>query len=183
MELFNYIAAAVSIVLAISIAHLLTGLRDVVDPQRRDWLVVCWYAYLGYLHLLTWWSLFAAHDVPKWSLGTFTLAMAVPGFLYLAVFTLISEAPTAVRSWGEHFQQVRRSFFTFYALFIAASALRESLLLGRPLWGTASAFDTVSILNATAGAKWPNRRVQVTVLSVELILALLISAQRFYVAR
>jgi hypothetical protein len=135
VEQFNYISVAVSIVLAISVTHLLTGLRDVVAPGRRDWLVVCWFGYLRYLHLLTWWSLFATHQVVTWSLGTFAIAMAVPGFLYLALYTLIPEDPAAVHSWREHFENVRRWFFTFYALVIAASALRESVLLVDHCWG------------------------------------------------
>ena len=68
MELFNYISVPVSIILGISATHLLSGLRDVIAPHRRDWLVVCWYAYLGYLHLLIWWSFFAAHAIPSWNL-------------------------------------------------------------------------------------------------------------------
>ncbi len=180
VELFNYISVAVSIILAISATHLLSGLRDVIAPQRRDWLVVCWYAYLGYLHLLIWWSLFAAHNVSRWNFGTFTIAMAVPASLYLAVYALMSEAPAAVHSWKEHFEKVRRWFFLFYGLFIATSAVRETLLLGRPLLGVGSAFDAITILNVTAGAIWRNRRIQVAVLSLELLIALWISAQRFY---
>ena len=183
MELFNYISVPVSIILGISATHLLSGLRDVIAPHRRDWLVVCWYAYLGYLHLLIWWSFFAAHAIPSWNLGTFTIAMAGPGSLYLALYTLLSEAPAAVRSWKEHFQKIRRWFFTFYGLFIATSAVREILLLGRPLLGVASGFDVISILNVTAGAIWRNRRIQIAVLSLELLIAFLVSAQRFYAAR
>jgi hypothetical protein len=40
VELFNYLSVAVSIILAISATHLLSGLRDVIAPERRDWLVV-----------------------------------------------------------------------------------------------------------------------------------------------
>lgn len=184
MELFDYVAAAISIVLGISIAHLLTGLRDVLAPGRRDWLVVGWYAYLAYLHLLTWWSLFAAHNAPTWNLGTFALAMAVPGFLYLALHTLISDDPAAVGSWREHFERVRPWFFVFFALFIGTSAARETLLLSRPLLGIASGVDLLSVLNAAVGAVWANRRVQVAVLCLELVLALFfVSAERFYGTR
>jgi hypothetical protein len=101
-------------------------------------------------------------------LGTSTIAMAVPGFLYLALNTLLSETPATVRSWQEHFQKIRRWFFTFYGLFIATSAVRETLLLGRPLLGVASGFDVISVLNVTAGAIWRNRRIQIAVLSLEL---------------
>ena len=142
-----------------------------------------WYAYLGYLHLLVWWSLFAAHNLANWNLGTFAITMAVPGSLYLALYTLLSDAPAAIRSWNEHFQKIRRWFFTFYGLFIATSAVRETLLLGRPLLGVASGFDAITILNVTAGAIWRNRRVQIAVLSLELLIAFLVSAQRFYAAR
>lgn len=91
MELFDFISVAVSIVLGISAAHLLSGMRNVVAPARRDWLVVFWCIYLIYLHLLTWWSLFAARHVVAWNLGLFTLAMAVPGLLYLATSSLVSK--------------------------------------------------------------------------------------------
>ena len=183
IELFNYISVAVSIILAISATHLLSGLRDVIAPQRRDWLVVCWYAYLGYLHLLIWWSFFAAHNVARWNLGTFTIAMAVPASLYLAVYTLLSEAPAAVDSWKERFQKIRRWFFLFYGLFIVASEVRETFLLGRPLFGVASVFDAITILNVTAAAIWRNRLIQIVVLSLELLIALMVSVQRFYAER
>jgi hypothetical protein len=183
VELFDFISVAVSIVLGISAAHLLSGLRNVVAPARRDWLVVSWCTYLIYLHLLTWWSLFAARHVVAWNLSLFTLAMAVPGFLYLATASLVSEAPATVRSWREHFNRVRSWFFAFYGLFIAASALRETLLLSRPLLGISSGADTISLLNATIGAIWSNRRVQIAVITIEVSIALLVSAQRFYGAR
>jgi hypothetical protein len=183
VELFNHISVAVSIILAISVAHLLSGLRDVIAPERRDWLVTCWYAYLGYLHLLIWWSLFAAHNIADWNLGTFAIMMAVPGSLYLALYTLLSGTPAAIRSWNEHFQKIRRWFFFFYALFIATSAAREILLLGRPTFGVGTAFDALSILNATAGGIWRNRRIQTLVLLIELSIATLVSIQRFHAAR
>ena len=183
MELFNHISVAVSIILAISVSHLLTGLRDVITPQRRDWLVTCWYAYLGYLHLLIWWSLFAAHNIANWNLGTFAITMAVPGSLYLALYTLLSEAPAAIRSWNEHFQKIRPWFFFFYGLFIATSAAREILLLRRPLFGVGTGFDALSILNATAGGIWRNRKIQTIVLLIELLIALVVSVRRFYAAR
>jgi hypothetical protein len=109
--------------------------------------------------------------------------MAVPGSLYLAVYTLLSEAPAAVRSWRAQFEKVRPWFFLFYGLFIATSAARETLLLKRPLLGVGSGFDAISILNVTAGAIWRNRRLQITVVSIELFIAILVSVQRFYGAR
>ena len=139
LELFNYVSVAVSIILAISATHLLSALRDVIAPQRRDWLVVCWYAYLAYLHLLMWWSLFATHNVSRWNLGSFSIVMAYPAFLYLTVYTLLPESPGAVLSWKEHFQKIRRWFYLFYGLFIAASGAREIFLLGQPLFGLTGA--------------------------------------------
>ncbi len=180
-DIFSYISTAVSIIFAFSASHLLAGLRDVVAPRRRDWLVVGWYTYLAYLHLLSWWSLFAAHGVTKWNLGTFTLAMAVPGFLYLALYALMSGAPAAVESWRAHFERVRPWFFTFYGLFIAASAIRETVLLHRPVISIASALDLVSVVNASVGAIVSNRRVQIVIFALEVFLAVLISAQRYYV--
>jgi ATPase subunit of ABC transporter with duplicated ATPase domains len=58
-----------------------------------------------------------------------------------------------------------------------------SLLLGRPLLGISNGADTISLLNATTGAIWSNRRVQIAVITIEVSVALLVSAKRFYGAR
>ena len=63
---------------------------------------------------------------------------------------------------------------------IATSAAREILLLRRPLFGVGTGFDALSILNATAGGIWRNRKIQTVVLLIELLIAFVVSVQRFY---
>jgi ATPase subunit of ABC transporter with duplicated ATPase domains len=58
-----------------------------------------------------------------------------------------------------------------------------ALLLGRPLLGISNGADTISLLNATTGAIWSNCRVQIAVITIEVSVALLVSAKRFYGAR
>ena len=180
MGMFDFIAGAVSILLGISAAHLLGAMRDVVAPRRRDWLVVAWYAYLGYLHLLTWWSLFATHAVMSWNLLSFSLVMAVPGFLYLATSTFIAASPSSEITWSKGFERIRPWFFVFYGLFILASAVRETILLDRPLLSKANMMDSISILNSVVGASVSKRQVQIFVVSLEIGLAIIVSAARFY---
>src|SRR5437867_8524382 len=58
-----------------------------------------------------------------------------------------------------------------------------ALLLGRPLLGISNGADTISLLNATTGAIWSNRRVQIAVITIEVSVALFVSAKHFYGAR
>ena len=58
-----------------------------------------------------------------------------------------------------------------------------ALLLGGSLLGISNGADTISLLNATTGAIWSNRRVQIAVITIEVSVALLVSAKRFYGAR
>ena len=58
-----------------------------------------------------------------------------------------------------------------------------ALLLGRPLLGISNGADTISLLNATTAAIWSNRRVQIAVITIEVSVALLVSAKRFYGTR
>jgi len=58
-----------------------------------------------------------------------------------------------------------------------------ALLLGRPLLGISNGAYTISLLNATTGAIWSNRRVQISVITIAVSVALLVSAKRFYGAR
>jgi hypothetical protein len=52
-----------------------------------------------------------------------------------------------------------------------------------PLLGISNGAGTISLLNATTGASWSNRRVQIAVITIEVSVALLVSAKRFYGAR
>jgi hypothetical protein len=108
--IIHFISVAVSIVLGISAAHLLSGMRNVVAPARRDWLVVSWCTYLIYLHLLTWWSLFAARHVVAWNPGPLYPCdggTGVPLSRYL--FSGVGGSRYC-RSWREHFNRVRPWF-------------------------------------------------------------------------
>ncbi len=58
-----------------------------------------------------------------------------------------------------------------------------ALLPGGPLLGISNGADTISLLNATTGAIWSNRRVQIAVITIEVSVALLVSTKRFYGAR
>ena len=165
MTLFEYIAAAVSIVLSLSAAQLLAATRHVLEPSRRYWVHATWVADILFVHLLAWWSLWSARNVATWTFASFALIMAVPASLYVASSTLVTASPQDVRSWEDYFMKVRRSFYAAYGVTVLAGAARRWLLLDGPLVRPDDAFAYGYLL---VGAVSRDRRVQAAVVLCEL---------------
>ncbi len=165
MTLFEYIVAAVSIVLSLSAAQLLGATRYVLEPSRRYWVHATWVADILFVHLLAWWSIWSVRDVATWTFASFALIMALPASLYIASSMLVTDAPRDVESWERHFLKVRRGFYGAYAVAILAGATRRALLLSGPFVRPDDAFAYGYLL---LGAVSANRRIQGAVLLCEL---------------
>jgi len=165
MTLFEYIAAAVSIVLSLSAAQLLGATRYVLAPSRRYWVHATWVADILFIHLLAWWSIWSVRDIATWTFASFALIMVVPASLYIASSILVTDSPRDVESWERHFLKVRRGFYGAYAVTVLAAAARRWLLLDGPL---VRPDDAITYGYLLVGAVSANRRVQAAVVLCEL---------------
>ena len=158
MTLFEFLTVAISIVLALSIAQLLTNLREVFDPARRYWVHSVWIVHLLFQHVLLWWSLWAYRDVESWNLVTFGVALLAPGLLFVCSSTLAPSYSSTVISWEAHFFEVRRWFFAARGLFMIAAGFRTWLLLDKPALESPTPASLPVLLLCIAGFVFPNRR-------------------------
>ncbi len=133
MTLFEFISVAVSIVLALSSGQILLNLREVFDPTRRYWVHALWVVHVLFLHILTWWALWAFRDIEAWNLATFTVVLLPPGLLFVTTSALVSNMSSSDESWETHFYSVRRWFFAARSLFLIAAGFRTWLLLDKNL--------------------------------------------------
>ncbi len=108
MTIFEYLSVAASIVLALGISKLVSSVRHVFAPGRRDWLHVVLFAYLFLAHLLQWWRFWPLHDVLSWNFIQFLIVIGSPICLYLAAAVLVSDAPSEVHSWRNQLAEVHR---------------------------------------------------------------------------
>jgi hypothetical protein len=158
VTLFEFLSVAISIVLALSAAQLLTNFREVFDPSRRSWVHATWVVHVLLVHVFVWWSMWAFRDV-EWNLATFSVVLLPPGVLFVCSSTLVPSNSSSVTSWGEHFFEVRRWFFAARGLFVLTAGFRSWLLLDKPVLESPTAVSIPIFLLCVAGFAIPDRRI------------------------
>lgn len=133
MTQFEFISVAVSIVLALSLARLLTAVPHLLAPGRRYWVHGLWAGTLLPIHLGFWWAMWAYREVDPWTFRGFAAVMLTPTLLYLTVTILVSDDPGSVESWRDRFYARRRAFFFLFFAALLSSPLRQFTVLGSPL--------------------------------------------------
>ncbi|MDJ0790176.1 MAG: hypothetical protein QNK05_25560 [Myxococcota bacterium] len=168
MTLFEYLSVAVSIVLALGLAHLLGNLQSLFAPGRRYWLHLLHAAQLLLLHALFWWALWSFRDA-EWNFVRFLLALSGPALLYACATVLIptSDPP---ESWRSHYYRSHRWYFVGQALLLVQVCLMVFALGGpfllsptRPLW-------LLLLVNPIVGALSKNPRVHAGVVALGWLL-------------
>ncbi len=133
MTQFEFISVAVSIVLALSLARLLTAVPHLLAPRRRYWVHGLWAAVLLPMHLGFWWNMWAYREVDVWTFRGFAAVMLSPVLMFLTVTVLVSDRPDTVESWRERFYSRHRVFFALFLVTLLSNPLRQFAVLGSPL--------------------------------------------------
>lgn len=130
MTLFEYVSVMVSVVLALGIAQILSGLGRLLlsrGETRPYWIHSLWIVFFALLHVLLWWFLWDLRERPPETVPTFLYLLAGPAMAYLGTYVLLGGGfPDDA---GAHFYRVRRPFF---ALQIAGTCYQ---LLTPFVWG------------------------------------------------
>jgi hypothetical protein len=129
MTHFEFISVAVSIVLALSAAHLLAALPHVLAPGRRYWIHALWSLALLFAHMDFWWTIWTYREIDPWTFSDFAVVMLTPALLFLTVSSLVSDSATTIASWRTHFYARRRVFFSFYFATVCSIPLRQLIVL------------------------------------------------------
>jgi hypothetical protein len=130
---FEFISVAVSIVLGLSAARLLTALPHLLAPDRRYWVHALWWLVLLSMHLGFWWAIWVYREIDPWSFRGFVAIMLTPGLLFLAVNALVSDSPGSVQSWRTHYYARHRAFLSLLIATVLSIPLRQFALLGDPI--------------------------------------------------
>lgn len=158
MTQFEYLSVAVSIVLSLSVAHILVNIRAVFSPERRYWVHAVWVVIALFTHLLIWWGFWSYREVESWNLATFTMLLVNPGILFVGSAALVLENPDS--DWDSHFFRVRRSFFTAFGCIPAVSLVRDLILFDVPILTPTHAPELFMTAICVAAWKLETRRAQ-----------------------
>lgn len=130
MTQFEFVSVAVSIVLALSAARLLSSLGHVLAPGRRYWIHALWCLIMLGGHLTFWWAVWTLHDIESWSFRSFAALMLSPALMYLVAGVLVSDDPASVASWQAYFQGRRRTYFALLGAMSLSVPFRQFAVLG-----------------------------------------------------
>ena len=133
MTQFEFVAVAVSIVLGLSLARLLEGLRDAFDPSRRYWVHATWVVgKLANVLVIFWYGWALRVSFENTNFAQFILIMVSPAILFLQVHTLVTARPDTVTDWHTHFFRVRRWFFAANALLPVTNSVARHVAAKQP---------------------------------------------------
>lgn len=157
MEPFSYLVVLVSLVLALGITRILTGVGQLLQYRERmavSGVHLLWTAVLFIVHVQYWWSLYSLRDLPDWTFIGFIAALIPPALLYLMAVVLFPERMEEGADLERHYFDGRRAFFLLFALAVVSSLLvsvavrPEAFVENLPLY--AANIGLVSLLGGIA---------------------------------
>lgn len=160
MSQFEYLAAAVSVVLSLGAVRLIDGIPHAFSHDRRYWPHSVWLLNILLLHVQSWWIFWDFSQAQGWTYPEFLLALAFPGLLYALARTVATVAPEQIASWQDHFEQIRVRMFILAACWVVSLGLLGWVRLKVPLVHPLRAIQGAFVASCIAGALWSSRRFQ-----------------------
>jgi hypothetical protein len=161
VTLFEYLTAAVSIVLALAVVRLVEGLRPALGPGRF-WVHWGWVIGKIVSCLVFWWILWGVREQVAWNFPYFAFVFVGPIIIYVQASILVPHGGNVV-SWREHFLSVHRPFYVAQVLYLL-HLIAISRFIGEVLTesSTLMAFITIGfgLLASAVGAISAGVRVQ-----------------------
>ncbi len=110
MSLFEYLAAAYTLILSFAVARLIGGLPDSIVPSSRYWVHLVFVAGTFFGIATTFWNFWSFRGA-DWTFARFLLALVQPALLQFMAATLIPPSPDQVESWREFYYSIRQRYF------------------------------------------------------------------------
>ncbi|MEJ2535173.1 MAG: hypothetical protein P8008_06830, partial [Gammaproteobacteria bacterium] len=136
MDRFEYVMVLVSIIVGLSIAHMLVGVAGLIDRKasgreiRLSWAHSFW---LGYVFLWTvqfwWWEFRFSEIVTEWTVGLYLFLVTYAITLFLIAAILVPRRWDSVKDLDEFFLE-RRVWFYWILLWGTLIDVVDGLLKG-----------------------------------------------------
>ena len=186
MDQFEYVMVLVSIVIALSIAHLLTALaagihrfRGHGEPIRLDAVFLLWIGFVLIYLISFWWWEFSFQEIQiKWSYGLYIFVIGYSIILFMLSEILVPYRMQGITDSYVYFMEGRNWFFAALLLTLAADII-DTFLKGYE-WGMRPALlvtYAVYIIVAITGIISERRSIQLGVAIVAISLQLLYQFQ------
>ena len=132
MTPFEYISLLTSIVIALGITRVLSGIGKLVQLRGRvrvSWVHLLWSGDALLWLLLNWWILYRWHTTERWTFFLFLFVLISPVIAFLMAVLLFPEPLKAGTDLKAHFSDNHRWFFCLGALLPVVDAA-DTMLKG-----------------------------------------------------
>ena len=121
MDVFEYVAVMVTVVLALGLSHILTCVAAMLSNRERVrpyWVLLVWAFSLLALHLQAWLVLWSRRDQERFPVIQVTMMLVAAAFIFVSARILVPE----IRSdrsvdLREHFFRIRVPLFATLSVF------------------------------------------------------------------
>jgi hypothetical protein len=134
MDAFSYISIVPSIIIALGITRLLTGIGKIVerrDKVQKYWVHILWSVNVFLFMALNWWVLFRWESWSPWSFPLFMFLLLTPTVCFLLSVVLFPDPFEEKMDFKQHFYEDRRWFFALATLLPPLDFV-DTLLKGMP---------------------------------------------------
>ena len=161
MTLFEFIVGMISVIFALSVAQLFSGMADLLQQRLRVRYFLphsIWVVNLFLLTFLHWWSLWTFRDL-SWNFGMFFYSLIGPSLMFFAC-TMISPRKTASTDvdLSDYFLSIRKWFLTVFAVLMVFFTFDGPLFGTEPLLNELRAIQFLIVAIAIWGVFSANRR-------------------------
>jgi hypothetical protein len=134
MDYFSYISIVPSIIIALGLTRLLTGIGKILERRNKVqnyWVHILW-AFNVFLYMaLNWWVLFRWEPWQTWSFPLFIFLLLTPTVSFLLSVILFPEPFDEKMDFKKHFYEDRRWFFALTTV-LPPLDFFDTLLKGLP---------------------------------------------------
>ena len=164
-DLFSFVLAMVSLVLAIGVTHLVQDAAKLVRQRqqiRLEPVVFVWAAALFLVAALYWWSLWDFRGA-EWRFPLFFYMLLAPTLFHIAASLLVSGRGGVEEGTESEFERIRVPFMVVMALF-SVVVICDGWVVGvEPLWTIYRPVQLWSIALYLVGAVLPSPRARLPV--------------------
>lgn len=164
MDIYGYVAVLTSIIIGLSITHLLYGLATIVQHPNREpiyWIHIVWVVYMFFTVVWWWWWQIALTAVTVWTLGLYLYITSFSVVLYFICALLFPSDMGDYDGYRDYFLSRRRWFFGLLATAYVVD-VGDTLLKGAEYFASLGALYPVItgavVIGCVAGAITRNER-------------------------
>jgi hypothetical protein len=114
MDAFSYLSVVTSIIIALGIARILSGLGMMIEARKKIrlyYIHMLWAVNIFLFLVLNWWILFRWESYQDWNYFLFLFLLLTPTVSFLLTVLLFPTTPSGHEDFKEHFFDNHRWFF------------------------------------------------------------------------